>query len=27
LLNGQLIKIEPEPSAKNGRARNRAVGS
>jgi RNA recognition motif-containing protein len=25
LLNGQLIKIEPEPSAKNGRARHRAV--
>jgi polyadenylate-binding protein len=27
LLNGQLIKIEPEPSAKNGRARHRAVES
>jgi RNA recognition motif-containing protein len=27
LLNGQLIKIEPEPSLKNGKSRNRAVGS
>jgi RNA recognition motif-containing protein len=25
LLNGQPIKIEPEPSLKNGRARNRAA--
>ena len=27
LLNGQLIKIEPEPSLKNGKSRNRAVES
>jgi RNA recognition motif-containing protein len=25
MLNGQLIKIEPDPSFKNGKARNRAV--
>jgi RNA recognition motif-containing protein len=27
LLNGQRIKIEPDPSLKNGQARNRAVQS
>lgn len=27
LLNGQRIKIEPDPSLKNGKARNRAVQS
>lgn len=27
LLNGQLIKIETDPSLKNGKARNRAVQS
>jgi RNA recognition motif-containing protein len=27
LLNGRRIKIEPDPSLKNGRARNRAVQS
>jgi len=27
LLNGQLIKIEPEPSGKNGKARNSAAHS
>jgi RNA recognition motif-containing protein len=27
LLNGQRIKIEPEPSLKNGKARNRTVQS
>jgi RNA recognition motif-containing protein len=27
LLNGQLIKIEAEPSLKNGKARNRALQS
>ncbi len=27
LLNGRRIKIEPDPSSKNGKARNRAVQS
>jgi RNA recognition motif-containing protein len=27
LLNGRRIKIEPDPSLKNGKARNRAVQS
>jgi len=27
LLNGQVIKIEPDPALKNGKARNRAVQS
>ena len=27
LLNGRRIKIEPDPSLKNGKARNRAVHS
>jgi RNA recognition motif-containing protein len=27
LLHGQLIKIEPDPSLKNGKARNRTVKS
>ena len=27
LLNGRQIKIEPDPSLKNGKARNRAVQS
>lgn len=26
VLNGQLIKIEPDPSLKNGKARHRAAG-